>query len=151
MKRAMVALTVAAVVLSACGGDDDAGSPSGDAGTSGDTVAGSEASGSDDGGTPPGGGESATVQLGGATYEFSSVTCTLAGFTLLSFAEGSDNGGINVADPVVLVRLAIAGGEWVDNGAAPEPERSGDTFTWSGPLSELASGDEAEATITVRC
>lgn len=144
---ATIALVASLVLLSACGGDDELGSGSGDADTPRDAVSGSESSGSDG----SGGGGSATVELGGDIYEFSTVTCTLAGATLLNFSEGSDNGSISVADPVVLVRLAIAGGEWVDDGSAPAPDRSGDTFTWTGPLGELSSGDEAEATITVSC
>ena len=150
MRRVIVALTAAAVLVAACGGDDGAGSDPGGANASGDTVAGSESS-SSDGGDPAGGGGSTTVELGGDTYEFSTVTCTLAGATLLNFSEGSDSGSIAVTDPVVLIRLAIADGEWVDDGAPSTPDRSGDTFTWSGSLSELASGDEAKATITVTC
>lgn len=152
MRRvATIALVASVALLGACGSNDDAGSGSGDAETPSDAGSGSESSGSDGNGSAGGSGGAATVELGGDIYEFSTVTCTLAGVTLLNFSGGSDNGSISVADPTVLVRLTIAGGEWVDDGSAPAPDRSGDTFTWTGPLSELSSGDQAEATITVSC
>jgi len=129
------------LVLAACGGADD----------SGPGIDETNTPGTPDAGTASTGGGSATAILGGETHEFSTAACTLGGAVLLSFEEGDDHGSISSADPVVLIRLAIGSGEWVDDGAAHEPERSGDTFTWSGTLADLVTGDEASVQITVRC
>ena len=137
MRRAFIALIAIAILASACG-DDDGGIQEADSAGSSDTVAAS-------------GSGSATAVVGGDTYEFSTVTCTLAGATLLSFSEGANSGSVSVADPVILVRLAVEGQEWVDDGAAQEPDRSGDTFSWSGPMSELSTAEEAEVSITISC
>lgn len=164
MNRISIAAGVLVVLLlgTGCSGDDSSSSDSGadateenpasegdDSGSSGD------AEPSDDAQSSTGG--SATVTLGGSSYEMTDSMggCGVAddGTTILaSFSNGANTMTLTSADDVILVRMTLDGEEWVDNGDPAPAEISDSGATWSGELSHF-NGDEApqEGSIVLTC
>lgn len=106
---------------------------------------------------------SATVQLGGETYEFATVkgACTVdAGLNapvIVSFKEADSKLDLLARNPEQRARIDLWFGDakWT-NVSAPMPEISGSTATWSSvELGKLEGGDpsvqSADASITVTC
>lgn len=128
---------VLVLVMGACGGSDDT-SP--EAGVVDDGVGG----GSD------GANGSATVQVGGQTYDFDTATaCSTDGFIAIEFEDGEDWVSLNVAGDVVLVRMLLDGKQWVDLGSPDPPTVSGNSVSWSGPMS--SDGEQEQVTMDFAC
>ena len=120
MRRLLLVLMVMALVVAACGGGDDS-SLQGDAvETGGD-----------------GSGATASVRVGGNSYEFSGATdCFPDGpaGVAIRFDHGDDFVSLNQAGDITLVRARLEGTEYADNGSPDSPVVSGSNVTWSGEM-----------------
>ena len=142
MQRLLLALMVMVLVVAACGGGD--GSSSQD-----DAVdAASEAveTGGD------GSGATASVQVGGDSYEFSGATdCFPDGpaGVAIRFDDGDDFVSLNQAGDITLVRARLEGTEYADNGSPDSPVVSGSNVTWSGEMG--GDGESYDVQMSFSC
>lgn len=133
----LTGVLVVVLVLGACGSSED---PAPEAGVVDDA----ENGGGD------GGNVSATVQVGGETYEFDTASaCTTEGMIAIQFEDGEDWVSLNVAGDVILVRMLLGGKEWVDLGSPDPPTVSGNSVSWSGPMS--SDGQQEQVTMDFGC
>ncbi len=99
---------------------------------------------------------SATVQFGGATYEFTTEAGCVVNDSAVLVSIGAygveDHMSLTATDDVVLVRLSVDGEDWEQASPAPRPEVSGSTATWTGDLINLDGSSVSEtSTITAMC
>lgn len=142
MQRLIMTVLVMAFVVAACSGADDSL-------TDGDTddAAATEAEAGGDGS-----GATATVQVGGSTYDFSGATdCSPEGPAGLAirFDDGDDFVSLNQVGDTILVRALLEGVEYVDTGSPDPPSVSGGTVTWSGELS--GDGESYDVQMSFSC
>lgn len=105
--------------------------------------------GSEDGGGD-GGNVSATVQVGGETYEFDTASaCTTDGMIAIQFEDGEDWVSLDVTGDLIPVRMLVGGKQWVDLGSPDPPTVSGNSVSWSGPTS--SHGQQEQVTMDFAC
>jgi len=97
----------------------------------------------------PTGPVSATARVGATTYEFDMATScrpdpTVAPGISLRFEKGADWISLTAAGDIVLVRMLLAGDEWVDQGSPTAPEATGNTVTWSGTMTSTGISEDVE-------
>jgi hypothetical protein len=137
----LTGVLVLVLVLGACGGSDNSSPEAGVVENGGD---GGSVSGSD------GGNVSATVQVGGETYEFDTASaCSTNGMIAIQFEDGEDWVSLNVAGDVILVRMLLGGKQWVDLGSPDPPTVAGNSVSWSGPMS--SDGEQEQVTMDFAC
>ncbi len=144
MQRLIMTVLVMAFVVAACSGADDSLT---DGDTNGAVATEAEAGGDGSGGT-------ATVQVGGNTYDFSGATDCFPdpdGATGLAirFDDGGDFVSLNQVGDTILVRALLEGVEYVDTGSPDPPSVSGGTVTWSGELS--GDGESYDVQMSFSC
>jgi len=99
-------------------------------------------------------GATATVTIGSEVYEVvGDVACLTGGALAFTFANGTDQITINHSNDVILIRMTIAGADWVDAGSPPAPVviggGAGAVVTWSGPMS--SDGVSETVSIEAHC
>lgn len=153
MRRWFVVLMATAFLVVACGGDDDGSIQGGDTGAASDVVdPGDGGAGGDE--TSTGGETTASVLIGGSSYEFSPATDCVpdpnsVGGLAIRFDDGDDFVSLNQAGDVVLVRARLDGTEYADSGSPDPPVVSGNNVTWSGEMS--GDGETLSAELSFSC
>lgn len=153
MRRWAVALIVAALVVAGCGGGDDSSQQGGDTNAASDVGdAGDVGTEADD--SSAGGSATASLQVGGNSYEFSTATDCFPdpdgpGGLAIRFDDGADFVSLNQVGDTILVRARLGGSEYADNGSPDPPVVSGNNVSWSGEMS--ADGEPQTVQMSFSC